>query len=122
MKIKKDPGVFFLGLPSRDLHLTALHYKLFEKLLLVARKCILQNWIKTLPPRVTLWYREIFNILPHERLHAVVNGKDELFLKVWTPFLDYIPAGLKNLLLLGRQFSEWKKASSCNPQIVGHGV
>lgn len=120
IKIKKDPGVFLLGLPSRALHLTALHYKLLEKLLLVARKCILQNWIKTLPPSVTLWYREIFNILPHERIQAGVKGRDELFLKVWTPFLDYIPADLKNLLLMGRQFSEWKKASPCNSQIVRH--
>lgn len=106
IKIKKGRGVFLLGLPSRDLHLTASHYKLFKKLLLVARKCILQNWIKTLPPCVTLWYKEIFNILPHERLQAVVKGKDELFLKVWTPFLYYMPADLKNLLLIGRQFSE----------------
>lgn len=36
IKIKKDPGVFLLGLPSRDLHLTASQYMLFEKLLLVA--------------------------------------------------------------------------------------
>lgn len=74
IKIKKDPGVFLLGLPSRDLQLTASHHKLFKKLLLVARKCILKNWIKTLTPSVTLSYREVFYILPHERLQAVVNG------------------------------------------------
>ncbi|XDV28526.1 hypothetical protein PO909_031812 [Leuciscus waleckii] len=34
MEIKKDPGVFLLGLPSRDLHLNALHHKLLDKLLL----------------------------------------------------------------------------------------
>ncbi|XDV45285.1 hypothetical protein PO909_013405 [Leuciscus waleckii] len=118
MEIKKDPGVFLLGLPSRDLHLNALHHKLLDKLLLIARKCILQNWIKTSPPSITLWYREIFNILPHERLHAVVKGKDKLFLKVWSPFLVYIPADLKNLLLMGRQFSDWK-ASSLKPSNYG---
>lgn len=115
-KIKKDPGVFLLGLPSRDLHLTTSHYKLFEKLLLAARKCILQNWIKPLPPTVTFWYREIFNTLPHERLEAVVKGKDELFLKVWTTFLDYIPADLKNLLMMGRPFSEWNRISPMQGQ------
>uniref|UniRef100_A0A8P4KRJ8 Reverse transcriptase domain-containing protein n=1 Tax=Dicentrarchus labrax TaxID=13489 RepID=A0A8P4KRJ8_DICLA len=120
VKIEKDPGVFLLGLPSRDLHLTASHCKLFEKLLLVARKCILKNWIKVFPPSVTLWYREVFNILPHERLQAVVKGKDELFLKIWTPFLDYIPADLKNLILRGRQFSDWNKTSPRLPQIEGH--
>lgn len=120
IKIKKDPGVFLFGFPSRDLHLTASHYKLFEKLLLVARKCILKNWIKTLPPSVTLWYTEVFYILPRERLQAVVKGKDELFLKILMPFLNYIPADLKYLLLRGRQFSERDKSSPCNPQSEGH--
>ena len=67
IKFKKDPR------PSRELHLAASHYKLFEKLLVVAQKCILKNWIKTLPPNVTLWYREVFYIHPNERLQAVVK-------------------------------------------------
>lgn len=35
-QIKKDPGIFLLGLPSRDLNLSALQYKLLEKFLLIA--------------------------------------------------------------------------------------
>lgn len=83
-KIKKDSGVFLLGLPSRELYLPALQYKLLEKLLLIALKCILYKWIKASPPSVTQWYREIFNTLPHERLQAVLRGKDELFMTVWS--------------------------------------
>uniref|UniRef100_A0A3P9JVJ3 Reverse transcriptase domain-containing protein n=1 Tax=Oryzias latipes TaxID=8090 RepID=A0A3P9JVJ3_ORYLA len=61
LKIKKDPGVFLLGLPSRKLQIPTAHYKPLEKLLLIARKCILIQWIKESPPTVTLWYREVFN-------------------------------------------------------------
>lgn len=89
-KIKKDPGVFLLGLPSRELHLSTTHDKLFEKLLLAAWKCVLQNWVQPLPPSITLWYKELFSILPHERLEVAVKSKDHLFLTIWTPVLNDI--------------------------------
>lgn len=55
------PGVFLLGLPSRESRLPASYYKRLEKLFLIAQKCILHNWIKDSPLSVTLWFREIFN-------------------------------------------------------------
>ena len=86
---------------SWALTLPASHYKLLEKLLIIARKCILQRWIKDTPPNVTLWYRENLNTLPHERLLATSRGNDGLFIRVWSPFLDYLPTDLKALLLRG---------------------
>lgn len=74
----KDPSVFFLGLSSRVLHLAAPHYRLLEELLVIAQKYILHNWNKDSPLSITLWYREVFNALPHERLQAVLKGKDDL--------------------------------------------
>lgn len=38
VKVRKDPGFFILGLPSRELTMTRLKFKLCEKLLLLARK------------------------------------------------------------------------------------
>ena len=118
INIKKDPGVFLLGLPSRELHLPVSYYKLLDKLLLIARKCILHNWIKDVPPSATIWYREIFSNLPHERLQAVLKGKEEFFVKIWSPFLNYLPAELKSIILMGKQFSDWKKSvnRSCNSE------
>lgn len=46
VRIKKDPGLFILGLPSKEVTLPSLKYRLFDKLLLLARKCILIKWIK----------------------------------------------------------------------------
>uniref|UniRef100_A0A3P9IJZ9 Reverse transcriptase domain-containing protein n=1 Tax=Oryzias latipes TaxID=8090 RepID=A0A3P9IJZ9_ORYLA len=106
LKIKRDPGVFLLGLPSRKLQIPTAHYKLLEKLLLIARKCILIHWIKESPPTVTLWYREVFCTLPHERLHAVMEGREEMFLTTWTPFLNHLPADLKGLLLQGQNIKQ----------------
>uniref|UniRef100_A0A3P9KDT4 Reverse transcriptase domain-containing protein n=1 Tax=Oryzias latipes TaxID=8090 RepID=A0A3P9KDT4_ORYLA len=106
LKIKKDPGVFLLGLPSRKLQIPTAHYKLLEKLLLIARKCILIHWIKESPPTVTLWYREVFSTLPHERLHAVMEGREEMFLTTWSPFLNHLPADLKGLLLQGQNIKQ----------------
>lgn len=100
-EIKKDPCVFLVGLPSRVFQLSASRYTLLEKLLFIARKCILHNWIKESPPTVTLWYREIFNTLPHERLQALTKGRDGKFLKIWSPFLDYLPDDLGCLLRKG---------------------
>ncbi|KAG5263125.1 hypothetical protein AALO_G00282850 [Alosa alosa] len=101
VEIKKDPCVFLVGLPSRQFQLSASKYTLLEKLLLIARKYIFHNWIKESPPTITQWYKEIFNFLPHERLQAIIKGRDERFLKIWSPFLDYLPQELGHLLRRG---------------------
>ncbi|XP_040917593.1 paralemmin-1-like isoform X2 [Toxotes jaculatrix] len=56
------------GLPSRKLHLPASYCKRCEKLLSIAQKCILHNWIKEFLPSVTLWYRELPSPIKDYRL------------------------------------------------------
>ena len=102
VKIKKDPGAFILGLPSKEINLTPLQFKLFDKLLLSARKCILINWIKDKPPTIQLWYREIFGVLPHERLYAVYRGNEATFQTTWGPMLEYFPIEITRILLKGQ--------------------
>lgn len=61
LKILRKEVLVLWGFPSRKMHLPASHYNLPEKLLLIAWKCIVQNWIKDSRPNVILCYRDHFN-------------------------------------------------------------
>lgn len=115
VEVKKDPSVFLVGLPSKVLQLPAPRYTLLEKLLISARKCILLNWIEERPPTVTQWYKEIFSILPHERLMALAKGKESLFNKIWSPFIDYLPEDLSSILLRGELSEFWSQTRPRSP-------
>ncbi len=105
--IKRDPGFFILGLPFRHLTLTHLQLKLCDKLLPLARKCVLINWIKDLPPTATQWYKEIFRVLPHERISAVLKGNERHFTELWSPLFNYLQKDLSGLVLKGQKTIEW---------------
>lgn len=72
--------------------------KLCDKLLLIVRKCILIDWITDKPSSVTLWCRELFKVIPHERTAAVLGGNEDLFLNAWFPLLIYLLNDLSQLL------------------------
>ncbi|MGH0124939.1 UNVERIFIED_CONTAM: hypothetical protein FKN15_020825 [Acipenser sinensis] len=101
-RLERDPWLFLLGLMSGTIGLTSGQLKLMTKLLFVARKCILINWIKDNPPTTNQWYTEMFKILPLERLSAVVKGDEESFLSIWHPFLDLLPNDLANIIENGQ--------------------
>lgn len=115
VKMRKDPGLFILGLPSSEVTLTHLKFKLCDKLLLLARKCILINWITDKPPTVTLWYREIFRVLPHERLSAVVKVNERSFNEMWAALLNYLPDELTQLVERGQSSLQWSCPPEMNP-------
>lgn len=95
----KGPWIFILGLPSKELTLTYSQRKLCDKILLLARKCILiLNWVKDKPATVTLRYRELFKVISQERVAAVLGENEDLFLNVWSPLLIYLPNDLSQLL------------------------
>ncbi len=98
----KDPVFFLLGLPAKDIALTANQFLLCDKLLLLARKCILIEWIHSRPPSLSLWYREIFRILPMERLTAVVRGDSAMFEEMWGPVLEHLPTSLQEIIFKGK--------------------
>lgn len=87
--------------------MTRLKFQLCDKLLVLARKCILINWINDKPPTVTLWYREIFRVLPHERLGAVGRGNERSFNEMWAPLLNYLPDKLTQLVMRGQFSLQW---------------
>ena len=62
LKVTKDSGFFILGLPSKTLSLSRSDFTLCDKLLFLARRCILKQWISEKPPTVTQWYKETYKI------------------------------------------------------------
>lgn len=87
----QNPWTYFIfSLPSKDTTLTYLQPNLYDTLLLLAQKCILTNWAKDKPATVTLWFRELFRVIPHEQFAAILGGNKDLFLNVWSPLLIYL--------------------------------
>ncbi len=99
VNITKDPGFLLL---AKDIALTANRFLHCDKLLLLARKCILIEWIHSRPPSLSLWYREIFRILPMERLTAVVRGDSAMFEEMWGPVLEHLPTSLQEIIFKGK--------------------
>ncbi len=58
LTVTKDSGLFILGLHSKTLSLSRSDFRLCDKLLFLARRCILKQWISDKPPTVTQWYQE----------------------------------------------------------------
>ena len=95
--IEMTPGLFLLSLPERNTSLNTSNVLLLQKLLVLARRCILLNWVSEKPPTVTQWYREIFRILPMEKLNAKLKNDEQLYVDTWKPFLDHMPRDVANL-------------------------
>uniref|UniRef100_A0A3B3HSL8 Reverse transcriptase domain-containing protein n=1 Tax=Oryzias latipes TaxID=8090 RepID=A0A3B3HSL8_ORYLA len=99
--IKLDPALFLLNISSKKLPVTAAELILLKKLLLLARRCVLLQWIREKPPTVTQWYKEMFQIFPMEHLSASLRGNDDDFYRIWQPLLNYLPDDLIGLLQKG---------------------
>ncbi len=50
----------------------------------------------------SLWYREIFIILPMERLTAVVRGDSAMFEEMWGSVLEHLPTSLQEIIFKGK--------------------
>lgn len=99
--IQIDPGLFLMNIPMRQLPLTTTQMTLRQKLLFLARRCILLQWIKEKPPSVTQWHKETFQVFPMEHLSASLKGNDNVFYQIWQPFLNYLNDDLLGLLQEG---------------------
>lgn len=75
-KNNKDPAVFLLSL-QRQSPLRIIKYLI--DCCVWPEHFFSRGALMTLPPTVTLWYREVFHVLPQERIIAVS------FLKLWKP-------------------------------------
>lgn len=104
-----DPWFFVLGMTSDTTRLTPLQVELAQKLLFIARKCILIKWIHDKPPSIGCWYDEIFKILPFERLNASLRENEEGFQQVWAPFLLSLPDDVSGILEHGQVCFRWSR-------------
>lgn len=93
--VKKDPGLFILGSPSKTLSLKKLHFKLCDKLLFMTSRLILGWWIIGKPPTVIQWFEEIVKVLPLERISARMKGNNCLFERTWSGYLNCLPSTLE---------------------------
>ena len=61
---------------------------------LIARKLILQAWKSVCPPTVTMWIKELGNVIHLERVRFVLSDREPQFYKIWSPIITMIE-GLK---------------------------
>lgn len=94
------PTLFLLGY-SLGPNMLPGQMELLCKLLHMARRCILLQWIQVQPPSVTQWYRETFKVFPMERLSALAKGNSNTFYETWQPFLDHLPQNIADILCTG---------------------
>ena len=111
LKVRKDSGLFILSLPSKTLSLSRTDFKLCDKLLFLARRCILKQWISDKPPTVTQWYQEAYKVLPLERLTARMKGDDNWFEGTWWAFLKYLPPLLRDTVNKGKYALDWNTSA-----------
>lgn len=111
LKVRKDSGLFILSLPSKTLSLSRTDFKLCDKLLFLARRCILKQWISDKPPTVTQWYQEAYKVLPLERLTARMKGDDNWFEGTWSAFLKYLPPLLRDTVNKGKYALDWNTST-----------
>ena len=89
LKLRKSPLLYLLGV---DLNVTmsSSHRKQFDLFSFLAKKCILTLWKTDSIPNEHMWMAQIMSLLPLERLKYEMLDKAEVFLEVWSPFLDYL--------------------------------
>lgn len=103
LKILRKEVLVLWGFPSRKMHLLASHYNLLEKLLLIAWKCIVQNWIKDSRPNVILCYRDHFNT--KKRPVSIFRHVLNLMIITWAVCIKWRPS---ICVLIGNQVEKIK--------------
>ena len=55
-----------------------------------ARKCILSKWSLTQAPTLDMWLTQITSIISLEKLTFELNGKPDMYWKIWSPLHSYL--------------------------------
>lgn len=105
--INMEPGLFLLNIVNEGLFMPYTQENLSFKLLLLARRCVLFQWIKPRPPTVNQWLGEIFKVIPMEWLSVGLNGNESSFDRLWQPFLDYVPISIMVIIQRGHHALVW---------------
>lgn len=98
--IECNPLTFLLGIT--DVKITAKYERrLFRILTFCARKCVLLNWISDKIPCKKQWQRLILEYVSLDFLTCKLYGKDDVFRKIWDPFMRYIGIDISTLFYRG---------------------
>ena len=63
---------------------------LMHILLMVARKMITLNWMNPSPPTKEQWVQKLKQVYKMEHMTAQLQLKMEIFVRKWTPVIDYL--------------------------------
>ena len=87
LKFRKSPILYLLGV-DLNVIMNSSQRKLFDLLRFLAKKCILTLWKTDNIPTEQMWMAQIMSVLPLERLKYEMQNKADIFLEVWSPFLE----------------------------------
>ncbi len=83
-----DPFTVLFGVANPDSVKSGCEAKAISLSTLLARKLILQSWKCERSPTFEMWLRELGNVLHLEKIRYIMSAKEEVFFKIWQPFLD----------------------------------
>lgn len=88
--IPLDPGFFILGLYPEHHKYAKSERIMIDMCLLHAKRSIAMFWKKTNRPSITYWIRQMLTIFPLERVTYIRRRKQDMFEKVWGPFIVFV--------------------------------
>jgi hypothetical protein len=84
-----QPIIALFGVMPRDTIWPAWLHDVVAFTTLLARRLILLNWKRPVPPSHTRWLKGIMFCLKLEKIKFTLRGAANKFEKVWMPFLTY---------------------------------
>ena len=88
-EIEPNPLTAIFDVAPKEANLSTSQRKAIAFSSLLARRLILFNWIKAIPPSHKRWTEEVMAHLKLEHLRFTLQGNTKKFSKVWQPFISY---------------------------------
>lgn len=99
IKLTLEPKLFILGLYPNGHGIQKSEQIFLDLCLLQAKRLIALSWKNISRPRISQWLREMARTLPLEKITYILKNKQEIFKKIWGPFIHFIEHGdLGNIL------------------------
>ncbi len=89
----KSPALCMLGIIPKELRMHGLNRQWCRMAMLTGCRIIVRQWKTTTPSSFEHWIEVMSNTATYEQVIFRLSGRQDLFLKTWSPFLDYINNG-----------------------------
>ncbi len=90
LPLDPNPLTALFGILPESINLNTLQADSVALATLLARRLILMNWKSAAPPPYRQWVFDVLHALRMEKIRFAIKQKPKLFLKVWSPFLEYL--------------------------------